>query len=155
MQKCYSVSGSVAAGAAKAAINLHHTAASPTTRPAIFQIHMGTSDTPVDAQYGFALKRTTAIGTEGSGFTPVPVDPSQPAALADAGVGTYSVEPTKTASSELLRPAFNHRGVWSWHALLEAARLVIPATQNNGICLECIAVSTGSAAILSTIFFAE
>ncbi len=103
-----------------------------TVRPKLYDLLVGAPDTPADQYVKWQIGRFTAVGTEGSGFTPVALDPASPAALADYGVGSYSAEPTYTANAELLVFGQNMRATFRWCAV-PGSELVAPATANNGL----------------------
>jgi hypothetical protein len=145
--------GSVAVGSDKALLNLFRSAATPTSRAKIFDIIIGCGLTPADAASLFQVQRTTAVGTEGGGFTPVNVDPDGPASQSDFGVGAFTGEPTKTANAFLLQIPLNQRATHRWVAF-PGGELILPATQNNGACLKS-ASSTVTTAHDVTMFFEE
>lgn len=118
----------------------------------IYDILLGSDATPADQAGSMEVLRTTAVGTEGAGFTPTKLDPQSKAADCDAGV-KHSVEPTETANSQLLRFAFNQRATFRWVAT-PGSELIIPATANNGISLVRRA-STADFAMDATILFFE
>ena len=148
----YSVSGDgIIAGAdPQTLINLFSVAGGK--RGKIYDLVLGSDATPADQAASFELKRTTALGTEASGFAPVPLDPADGASDFDAGIG-HSTEPTQTASSELLRFSLNQRASFRWVAA-PGSELVIPATTNNGINLVRRA-STAAYVMDATILFEE
>ncbi len=121
----------VASGADKTILNLFNPAATPTSRGAIYEINIGCSASPGDQAAKFYLGRTTGVGTEGAGFTPVNLDPGGPAGAYDSGVGVYSVEPTYTANKELLVFPLNQRATYRWVSL-PGSEFLLAATQNNG-----------------------
>lgn len=128
----YSVSVDGSAGAdPQTVINLFSVAGA--ARGNIYDLVIGSDATPADKAASFELLRTTAVGTEGTGFTPTKFDPDTGASTFDAGV-THSVEPTETALSELLRFAMNQRATFHWMAH-PGKEIVIPATTANGISL--------------------
>ena len=146
----YSVSVDGSAGAApQTVINLF---SGGNTRQKIYDVIIGSDATPADATASFEVLRTTAVGTEGSGFTPTKLDPDTVVADADAGV-THSVEPTETANSQLLRFALNQRATFRWVASPDS-ELIIPATVSNGISLVRRA-TTADFAMDATILFKE
>ncbi len=103
----------------------------------IYDFVIGSDATPADQASSFEIKRSTAVGTEGSGFTSTKLDPDTAASDCDGGV-THSVEPTLTANSELLQFAMNQRATFRWVAV-PGGELVVPATLNNGIGLTRLA----------------
>ncbi|MGE0289374.1 MAG: hypothetical protein AB7I42_24270 [Bradyrhizobium sp.] len=143
--------GSVAVGTDKTLITLNATAA---VRPRIYEIMIGCKATPADAASHFTVGRITALGTEGSGFTPVELDPANPAAIADFGVGVFSVEPTYTANKELWSCSMNQRATVRWIANRESDMLVAPATANNGLGLKS-KTSTVTTAHEASIYYEE
>lgn len=145
--------GSAAVGTTKAILNLFRSPATPTSRAKIYDILVGCAATPADLATRFRVGRTTAVGTEGSGFTPVNLDPGGPVSQSDFGVGAFSVEPTKTANADLLGFSINQRATFRWIAA-PGGELILPATQNAGACLESVA-SGGTTAHEACIFFEE
>lgn len=141
----------VASGAAKALWNLISAA---TVRPRLYDIIVGTVATPADLAVLFAVIRTTAVGTEGSGFTPTALDPGSPASLCDIGVGVFGAEPTKTANSEVLHIPMNQRASFRWVAA-PGGELIAPATADNGLCLQTESVSSGTTAYDSSLHWNE
>lgn len=146
-------SGSVASGTAKALWNLFNTAASPTTRGRIYDLTVGSVATPADQAANFSINRTSAVGTEGSGYTPINLDPGGPAGSYDCGQGAFSVEPTKTSNAELLGFPLNQRATFRWVAA-PGGELALAATQNHGACLET-KTSTSTQTHDSTVWFME
>ena len=121
-------------------------------RGRINNIILSSGATPDDQASNFEVKRTTGVGTEGGGKTPVPVDPDTVASSFDAGHG-HSVEPTETSNSEMLALALNMRASISWLAN-PGSELILPATTNNGI---SVVRRSGTAAYVidCTIIFEE
>lgn len=153
MEKFTGFANGVASGTAKAILNLFNPAAAPTSRGKIFYLTASSVVTPADQAAAFQVKRTTAVGTEGSGFTPNNLDPAGPAGAYDFGVGAFSVEPTKTSNKELLVFSLNQRGTFQWYAS-PSCEIILAATQNNGACLET-RTSTSTQAHEATIMFEE
>jgi hypothetical protein len=114
-----------------------------TIRPSIYDFYLGSSATPADNALLWKMQRTTAAGTS-TAFTPVALEPADPAAIATAGYA-HSAEPTYTANSYLFWLALNQRA--THRAILDPSRpLGIPATANNGIGLFVVHSSfTGNA----------
>lgn len=146
----YSVSvDGVAGGDPQTLINLF---SDGNVRQYIYDVIIGSDATPADQAASFDMPRTTAVGTEGAGFTPTKLDPDIAAAAADSG-NAHTVEPTETADSALMRFALNQRATFRWVAA-PGSELVIPATANNGISLVRRA-STSNFAMDATILFRE
>lgn len=100
------------------------------SRGKINNIIVSSGASPDDQANNFEVKRTTGVGTEGSGKTPNPLDPETVASSFDAGEG-HSVEPTEAANSELLAFSLNQRATFSWLAN-PGSEIILPATTNNG-----------------------
>ncbi len=118
----------VAGGDPQTLINLFSVAG--LSRGKINNIIVSSGAAPDDQANNFEVKRTTGVGTEGAGVTPNPMDPDTKASAFDAGHG-HTVEPTETASSELLAFSLNQRATFSWLAN-PGSEIILPATTNNG-----------------------
>lgn len=146
----YHVHGQDTNTAATTIINLVGAA---TVRPKIYDMIMGSDATPADNAAEYVLQRTTAVGTEGSGFTPVPLDPLTVAATSDAGVA-HSGEPTYTANAVLLEWAQNQRATYRWVAA-PGGELIATATANNGIGCQVIGIAGSAVNMNVTLHFEE
>lgn len=144
--------GSAAVGTDKTLINLFNPAATPTSRGKIYDLVVGCSATPGDQAGKFFVARTTAVGTEGSGFTPNNLDPVGPAGAYDSGIA-HSAEPTYTANKQLLTIGLNQRATFRWVAA-PGAELLLAATQNNGAGLKSSS-NTGTASHDATVYHEE
>lgn len=130
----YSGSGSTAAGTNLTILQV--VAVGSTTRARIGDIIVGSDATPADIATKFRMIRGTVSGTPTVTFVPTALDPGDPASLMSARVGTFTA-PTKTANSQLLEFALNQRATFRWVAVPDS-ELVIPATTDNWVGLECI-----------------
>ena len=101
------------------------------TRGKIHDIIFSHSSSPVDDVIQWLVRRLTAVGTEGAGVTPAPLDPDAPPAQLD-GAENHTVEPTYTAATELFDNDLNQRASFRWVAA-PGGEFVIPATATNGI----------------------
>lgn len=145
--------GSVASGTNKGLWNLFNPAATPTSRARIYDLTIGAVATPADQACRFQIGRTTAVGTEDAGFTPVNLDSGGPAGAYDAGIGFSGGEPTKTSNKELLTVSINQRATFRWVAA-PGGELIMAATQNNGAVLNSLS-STSTQAHQSSVWFEE
>ena len=150
MAERFTTWGEAAVGTDKTITNLFNPVATPLTRAKVFDISVGCSATPADAATKFKYGRTTAVGTEGTGFTPNNIDAAGPAGEYDSGYG-HSAEPTYTANKELLVFSVNQRATFRWVAAPES-EMVLTATQNNGAGLKS-ASGTGTAVHQATVLF--
>lgn len=151
MGRRYHGFGSAAVGTDKSILTLFPSAT--TVRSRIYDVLLGCSATPADQATLFYLGRFTALGTEGAGFTPVALDPGDPAAISDCGVGTFSVEPTYTSNAQVLVIVMNQRATIRWVAA-PGGELVSPVTASNGIGCKSSA-GTGTASHTVTYHFEE
>lgn len=138
MGRRYSIAGQDTNTAATTIIELRSTTA---IRPRIYDLLLGSDATPADNAAEYVLQRTTTAGTFGTSFTPVALDPGDPAATATSGFA-HSGEPTYTANALLLDFATNQRATFRWIAA-PAGEIVLPAAA-NGVGLQVITVG-GSA----------
>lgn len=150
MNRCYSSVVSAAIAAAKS----HHTiyqGASPTLRPRLYDLLVGTVSTPADAAIELGLYRTTAAPGTPVSVTPQPLDPGDQAASLLSS-SQAAAEPTKTAQ---IFPIPMHQRVTVRFCTQPGSEIVIPCTANAGLTLFCNAVSAGTPTLDSTLFFVE
>lgn len=147
-----SVAG-VASGTDKTLINIFDPAATPIQRFGVYDIMVGSDDTPASQAARFVLGRTTAVGTEGSGLVPANLDPGGPAGACDSGLGAFGGEPTYTAAKTMLMFSLNQQATWRWTTDPMYA-ILATATQNNGLGLKT-AASTSTQAHEACILFKE
>lgn len=126
-----------AASPGKTALNVFQT--SNTRRGRFSDVIFGSSATPADLALTWRLSRSTAVGTEGTGVVPAPLDIGDPASLFD-GAQAHSAEPTYTAATELLEVPLNQRATFRWIAA-PGGEFVTPATANNGVGMAAIHAS--------------
>lgn len=123
-----------------------------TIRPSIYELIIGSPATPADNAWEFYLQRYTAAGTS-TAFTPIALDPADPASLASAGFN-HSAEPTYTANAYLMRISGNQRATFRWVAN-PGAELKMPATAANGIGIFSNSIAGAAVAMTFTIYFEE
>jgi len=145
--------GTAASGTNKVIWNQFNPAATPTSRSRIYDITCGSVATPADQACRFQVHRSTAVGTEDAGFTPVNLDSGGPAGACDTGIGFTGGQPTLTASKQLLTFSINQRATFRWVAA-PGGELICAATQNNGAALNSLS-STSTQAHESSVFFEE
>lgn len=149
MARRYSVTGTDTNTAATTQVGVTSTAA---IRPEIYDINLSSVATPADNAAEYFVQRSTAAGTS-TAFTPVVLDPGDPAATATSGVN-HSIEPTYTASSIPLRFCFNQRASYRWVAA-PGSGLKMPATAANGLGFLANAVGGSAFTNAFTIMFEE
>jgi len=96
----------------------------------VYDMTFGADGTPADNAITWKVDRQTTTGTR-TAATPAPLDAGDAAALITAGVNT-TIEPTVTASTQLLEIAANQRATYRWVAA-PGSELVVPATNVTGI----------------------
>jgi hypothetical protein len=138
MGRRYSGYGSDTNTASTTQVELRSTTA---IRPRIYDFIIGSNATPADNSGEYALRRTTTVGTS-TAYTPVAIDPGDPAATATFGVN-HSAEPTYTANSDLLHFATNQRATFRWVAA-PMGEIVLPAAANGA---GLLAVAIGGSAV--------
>lgn len=102
-----------------------------TRRGKIYYISLSADGSMADQLQSVQIQRTTALGTEGAGVVPAPVDPDAPPATLDGGED-HSVEPTFAAATELWQNDVHLRAL-AQIQLQPDGHLMIPATLNAGI----------------------
>jgi hypothetical protein len=120
-------------------------------RPRLYEFNLGSSGAPANQAARFAWNRISTTGTQGSGITPAPIDPGDPACVTTSGLGTFSVAPT--AGTLLFQCGLNQQATYRWLAN-PGGELIMPATASNGIELLTPAVSSAWACEF-TLYFAE
>ena len=101
------------------------------TRAKLYELIFSQGATPADNVVEWLVRRLTAVGTEGAGVVPAPLDSDAPVAQLDAGEA-YTVEPTYTAATELLDFDLNQRATFRFVAA-PGGEFWIPAAANEGI----------------------
>lgn len=114
-----------------------------TRRLKLYEINVGSDATPADNAASNQIMRTTARGTQSTTVTPNPIDPADPAAVATFDTA-WSVNPTITASSQLLQWGQNQRASFRW-VCAPGKELVCPATSANG--LAHVVLANGGSAV--------
>ena len=105
-----------------------------TVRPKLYDLMMGSPETPADQAASWAIQRCTVANTGGSAITPSPIEPVDPASLCTAMNAPSMTGHTLTAGLYLLRWAQNLRATFRWVAA-PGKEIVAPATAANGLVL--------------------
>ena len=106
------------------------TGATTLRRAWIYDMTFGADGTPADNSMTWKVDRQTTTGTR-TAATPAPIDAGDVAALITAGVNT-TIEPTITASTQLLEIAANQRATYRWVAS-PGSELIVPAVNVTGL----------------------
>jgi len=147
MGRRYSI---VADQAAATNITIAGLTSASTIRPELYEFLLGCGATPGDLASILHIERFTAAGTSTS-FTPVAIDPADPASLA-AGGSNHTVEPTYTAAAILYKLSLNQRATYRWVAA-PGSGFKAPATAANGLGLQF--QSSGGTAVHEATFLHE
>ncbi len=102
-----------------------------TVRGQMYELLFSQGAAPADTVIQWLVQRGTAVGTEGAGVVPAPLDSDAPASILDAGED-HSAEPTYTAATELLDFDLNQRATFRFVAA-PGGEFMIPAVANAGI----------------------
>lgn len=113
-----------------------------TVRPRLYDLVIGSGDSPADNATKFQIKRFTAVGSATT-VTPQALDPNDPAALASCR-DAYTGEPTYTSGALLHAISMNQRNTFRW-VCAPGGEIVCPATANNGVAV----FSSGSTAAIA------
>ncbi|MGE0290338.1 MAG: hypothetical protein AB7I42_24860 [Bradyrhizobium sp.] len=101
-------------------------------RGAVHEFTVGVDGTPADQAMTYDISRVTAVGTA-TAITPTKLDPADGASAMEAHANSTS-EPTVTSASSLWATGINQRATHRWVAM-PGQELIIPATDDNGLCL--------------------
>ena len=154
MARNYSVVGN-ATNTASSTLPLFMIVGAATIRPALYDILLGSDATPADNAAKYTFQRSTTAGTPGSSFTPIALDPADPAALASAGIAVYtSTAPALTANAFVLSVALNQRATFRWVAA-PGSELKIPATASNGLACMPLVVAGSAVNTAFTVLYSE
>jgi len=123
-------------------------------RVKVYDLIVGSDATPADNAAEYNLQRYTVDGTPGTAVVPKPLDFADPAALADAGEGVYTIEPTYTADEIMLNWSQNQRATFRWVAA-PGGEIVCPATADSGVGVQSITVAGAAVNTTSQIHFEE
>lgn len=107
-----------------------------TTRLFVYDFISGAAALPADNYAQFAIRRVSARGTQSASWTPIPLDPANPASLATFDTA-WSGNPTITASSDVLQISHNQRATMRWVAA-PGSELVVPSTAGAGLALMAV-----------------
>lgn len=118
--------------------------AAAVSRISVYDLILGSDAVAADNAFEYVLQRLTNdhLTPGGSAITPQALDPSDPAASAEA-VEAPTGEPTYTAGAILLQIPLNQRATFRWVAA-PGGELIIPDTNDNGIGLQVISISASA-----------
>src|SRR5262245_30942586 len=124
-----------------------------TIRPRIYDIMISSVATPADNAGEYVLRRTTTVGSGGSAYTPVAIDPGDPASLAAFRVAD-TVEPAYTSNADVWGPVgINQRATFRWVAA-PMGEVILPAAA-NGAGLLVTGIGGSAVAVRATMYWEE
>lgn len=132
MARSYAVTADNIAAQGSATVPQAQIVSAATIRPKLFDLMLGSPETPADQAASWTIRRSTTASTGGTAITPSPLDYADPAALAAAMIAPSMSAPTLTAGLILLAWAQNLRATFRWVAA-PGKELVAPATANYGL----------------------
>lgn len=123
----------------------------------MFDVIVGFSSAPSDAQGLLELGRTTDVGSGGTTLSENKVNPLTPASATAAAVGgTFSGAPTYTANSRLLYIPIAKRATFRWVTDPDRNPICSTITANNGLEVICRSVSDSSTPnVVTTLWWKE
>jgi hypothetical protein len=129
-------------------VNLMGTA---TSQIGIFEINAG-SDASADNAVKYAIMRTSARGTQATTFTATAVDQNVTQAALTTVDLTWNINPTITASSQILQWGMHQRATYRWVAYDYTKLLRSQAGTGKGMALMSVVVSSAFNAVFSVSF---
>lgn len=120
-------------------------------RAALYEINVGSDATPADSVFAYAVRRTSARGTQSATVTPNALDSGDPAAECTYDTA-WSANPTITASSDLFRFSQYQKIPYRWVAV-PGYEILVPATSGAGITLVCDTAASAVNTIFSTFWY--
>lgn len=108
-------------------------------RHALYDVIIGSDDTPADKAARYVVERTTDAGTGGSALTEAPMDPADPASLVTAKSGTFGTKPAD--ANEMLMISVNQRATFRWVAA-PGGGIIAAAAAADGLMLNSEAASS-------------
>lgn len=122
-----------------------------TSQVAIYEVNAG-SDASADNAVKYAIMRASARGTSATAFTPIAVDQNVTQAALTTVDLTWNINPTITASSQILQWAQHQRATYRWVAYDYTKFLRSQAGTGKGMTLMSVVVSSAFNAVLNVMF---
>src|SRR5262245_23114077 len=114
---------------------------SATSQIAIYEINAG-SDATADNAVKYAIRRTSARGTQATTYTAISVDQNVTQAALTTWDLTWNINPTITASSECLQWGMHQRATYRWVAYDYTKMIRTQAGTAKGLVLMSVVVSS-------------
>jgi len=115
--------------------------ATATNQIGIYEINAG-SDASADNAVKYAIFRVSARGTSSASITANAVDQNTTQSALTTWDTTWNINPTITATSQILQWAMHQRATYRWVAYDYTKLLKSQAGTGKGMCLESVVVSS-------------
>ena len=149
MARNYHGAGFATVAADKTALTILPTVA---IRPKVFEIIIGCAATPAAQAALWVFQTCSDVGASGTSWTPIKLDPADPASLVSMLVN-HSTEPTYVANSILWRMALNQQATFDFKTNA-GKELTIAASATAGAGIKT-STSTGTAQHHVSVFWEE
>lgn len=140
MPQSFSVNNN-ATNTASATVPMINAMATATNQIGIYEINAG-SDASADNAVKYAMFRVSARGTSSTSITPNATDQNTTQAALTTWDTAWNINPTITASSQILQWAQHQRASYRWVAYDYTKLLQSQAGTGKGMCLESVVVSS-------------
>lgn len=140
-----------ATNTASATVPMFSMMATATSQIAIYELNAG-SDATADNAVKYALLRNSARGTQATTITPVPIDQSTTQAALTTVDKTWNINPTITASTEVLQWGQHQRGTYRWVAYDYPKMIRSQAGTGKGFSLTSVVVTSSFNAVFDCAF---
>ena len=140
-----------ATNTASATVPMLNAMATATSQIAVYEINSG-SDATADNAVKYSLMRTSARGTQSTSITPNATDQNVTQAALTTVDSAWNINPTITASSQILQWGQHQRGTYRWVAYDYPKMLRTQAGTGKGIALMSVVVSSTFNAVFNLEF---
>lgn len=130
-----------ATNTASATVPMLNLMATATSQIGIYEINSG-SDATADNAVKYSIRRTSARGTQSATVTPTAADQNVTQAAVTTCDTAWNINPTVTASSDLLQWGQHQRGTYRWVAYDYTKFLRSQAGTGKGMALMSVVVSS-------------
>lgn len=137
-----------ATNTASATVPMVNLMATATSQISIYEINAG-SDATADNAVKYALMRTSARGTQATSFTATAADQNVTQAALTTVDLTWNINPTITASSQILQWGMHQRATYRWVAYDYTKTLRSQAGTGKGMALTSVVVSSAFNAVFN------
>lgn len=127
------------------------TDATTPTRVWIYDMVLGTNNTPADAAIEFAVTFATAGTPAGAAVVPAALEQDNDAPATSDWLETLTTNPITIAAEPVLRVGLNQRATFRWVAA-PGSEIVIAGTVGNGALWQQLVDSAGANKVVSAMF---